>query len=59
MVRFKQEARMVLEKENARLYNLHKYNLHKYNLHKWKQLGRAQYTEARARAQKKLLICHS
>ena len=54
MVRFKQEARMVLEEENARLYNLHK-----YNLHKWKQLGRAQYTEARARAQKKLLICHS
>ena len=42
----KQEARNMLSEECAILYNLHR----------WKQLGRAQYKEARARAREKLHI---
>ena len=42
----KQEARNMLSEECAILYNLHR----------WKQLGRAQYMEARARAREKLHI---
>ena len=42
----KQEARNMLSEECAILYNLHR----------WKQHGRAQYREARARAREKLHI---